>query len=41
MHDSMLYKINETLDNATALAENSATLSTNSEIDLSSDIGDF
>ena len=39
MHDSMLYKINETLENVTD--ENTATLPANSEIDLSSNIGDF
>lgn len=39
MHDSMLYKINETPDTVTG--ENSATVTSKSEIDLSSDIGDF
>jgi LAGLIDADG DNA endonuclease family len=37
MHDSMLYKINETPENV--IEENTPT--TNSEVDLSSDIGDF
>lgn len=39
MHDSMLYKINETPDSITS--ENSGTVTSNSEIDLSSDIGEF
>lgn len=40
MHDSMLYKINETPDTPVT-GENSATVTSNSEIDISSDIGDF
>lgn len=44
MHDSMLYKINETPENVieenTPTSSNAAT-TTNSEVDLSSDIGDF